>query len=113
MNTTRARLGDERFAGAWASGWALSLPAVVDEAERLAVGQPVQEPVDSPARRGLTRRERDVLRLLIEGRSDRDIAAALFIGRRTVESHVASILNKLGLESRAAVAAYAVQHGLV
>jgi len=62
---------------------------------------------------GLTRRELDVLRLLVEGHADREIAAALFIGRRTVETHVAGILNKLGLDSRTAVATYAVRHDLV
>jgi DNA-binding NarL/FixJ family response regulator len=52
------------------------------------------------------------VRLLVDGHSDREIAAALCIVRRTAETHVAGILNKLGLDSRTAVAAYAVRHGL-
>jgi DNA-binding NarL/FixJ family response regulator len=53
---------------------------------------------------GLTQRERDVLRLLAEGLSDRDIGAALTISTRTVESHVSNILHKLGARNRAEAA---------
>ncbi|HZL07145.1 MAG TPA: response regulator transcription factor [Coriobacteriia bacterium] len=48
----------------------------------------------------LTNRERDVLRLLNDGLSDRDIATALTISRRTAESHVSSILRKLEVRNR-------------
>ena len=61
----------------------------------------------------LTARERDVLRLLADGRSDPEIAAALFVSRRTVASHVASVFRKLGVHSRAAASATAVRAGLV
>jgi DNA-binding NarL/FixJ family response regulator len=53
-----------------------------------------------------------VLCHLVEGRSDREVAEALFISRRTAAGHVASILSKLELPSRAAAAAFAVRHGL-
>jgi len=52
----------------------------------------------------LTTRERDILRLLADGLSDRDIATALTISRRTVESHVSSILRKLDVRNRAEAA---------
>jgi DNA-binding CsgD family transcriptional regulator len=61
---------------------------------------------------GLTAREVEVLRLIAAGRSDREIAEALGISERTAQNHVLHIRNKLGLESRAAAAAYAVRHGL-
>jgi DNA-binding CsgD family transcriptional regulator len=61
----------------------------------------------------LTLREREILRLLAEGRTNQAIADTLYISLRTVQTHVANILAKLGLSSRAAVAAYAVRHGLV
>jgi DNA-binding NarL/FixJ family response regulator len=54
-----------------------------------------------------------VLRLVVEGKSDREIAAALFLSRRTVESHVLHILTKLNADSRTGAAIHAVRHGLV
>ena len=62
---------------------------------------------------GLTPRELDVLRLLVEGRSDREIGEALFIGTRTVQTHVANVFAKLGVNARAEAAAVAVRRGLV
>jgi DNA-binding NarL/FixJ family response regulator len=63
---------------------------------------------DAPAGDGdlerLTTRERDILRLLADGLSDSDIATALTISRRTVESHVSSILRKLDVRNRAEAA---------
>ena len=61
---------------------------------------------------GLTVREGEVLRLLAQGLSDRDIAAALFISPRTASAHVSHLLAKLGVDSRSAAAAFAVRHGL-
>lgn len=62
---------------------------------------------------GLTAREREVMRYLSQGKSNREIAEALFLSERTVENHVANILNKLGLDSRAQAAVWAVEKGLI
>jgi DNA-binding NarL/FixJ family response regulator len=70
-------------------------------------------PAQAETSSGLTLRELDVLRLLVEGRSDREIGEALFIGTRTVQTHVANLFAKLGVNARAEAAAVAVRRGLV
>lgn len=66
-----------------------------------------------PPHAALTERERSVLRELASGRSNKEIATSLTISTTTVKGHVASILNKLGVEDRTQAAIYAVKHGLV
>jgi DNA-binding NarL/FixJ family response regulator len=61
----------------------------------------------------LTDRETEVLRLLAEGRSNKEIARNLQIGEKTVKTHVSNILSKLGVQSRTQAALYAVHVGLV
>jgi DNA-binding CsgD family transcriptional regulator len=61
---------------------------------------------------GLTPREVEVLHLLVDGKSDREIATVLRVSRHTAANHVGSILGKLGVPSRAAAAAWAVRHSL-
>jgi DNA-binding CsgD family transcriptional regulator len=62
---------------------------------------------------GLTRRELQVLRLVAEGKTNRDVASELGISEKTVARHVSNIFVKLGLSSRAAATAYAYRHDLV
>lgn len=70
--------------------------------------------VQEPARRfGLTRRELEVLRLLVDGRTNRQIAGELFISEKTAGHHVSSILGKLDVAGRAEAAAVAHRVGLV
>jgi DNA-binding NarL/FixJ family response regulator len=61
---------------------------------------------------GLTRRELEVLRLIAAGRSNRQVAAALYLSPRTVERHVANIYLKIGAHSKAEATAYALSHRL-
>jgi LuxR family transcriptional regulator, maltose regulon positive regulatory protein len=61
----------------------------------------------------VTRRERDVLRLLAEGLTNREIAERLVVSEHTVHRHVTNILRKLGLSSRTGAAAHAVRCGLL
>jgi DNA-binding CsgD family transcriptional regulator len=77
----------------------------VKRVERLA-GRPVGRPG------GLSEREVEVLRLVAGGDTNRAIASALGISERTVDRHVANIFTKLGVSSRAAATAFAVEHDL-
>lgn len=61
----------------------------------------------------LTDREIEVLRLLAQGKANKEIAASLFIGETTVKTHVSNILLKLGVPSRTQAALYAMRVGLV
>jgi DNA-binding CsgD family transcriptional regulator len=61
---------------------------------------------------GLTPREREVARLVSQGKSNREIAEGLVLSERTVENHVGNILTKLGFDSRAQIAVWAVEKGL-
>jgi predicted ATPase/DNA-binding CsgD family transcriptional regulator len=116
-SAARAKLGSAGFARAWAEGQEMSLDKIVAE----ALAEPVQaqsddqsrKPLDAAAKAGLTPRERDVLHLLVEGRTDKEIADTLFIGPRTVQTHVANLFVKLGVNARAEAAAVAVRRGLV
>jgi HD-GYP domain-containing protein (c-di-GMP phosphodiesterase class II) len=62
---------------------------------------------------GLSAREVDVLRLLVRGLSNKQIAAQLFVSARTVGSHIEHIYAKIGVSSRGPAAMYAMRHGLV
>jgi DNA-binding NarL/FixJ family response regulator len=77
-------------------------------AERLM--QEVKAP-ENPEK--LTEREIEVLRMIAEGKSNKEIAANLYIGETTVKTHVSNILMKLGVPSRTQAALYAVRIGLV
>jgi ATP/maltotriose-dependent transcriptional regulator MalT len=61
---------------------------------------------------GITEREAEVLRLVASGRSNREIAAMLFLSERTVARHLSNIFSKIGVSSRAAATAYAFEQGL-
>jgi DNA-binding CsgD family transcriptional regulator len=61
---------------------------------------------------GLTPREREIAAFVARGCSNREIAEALVLGDRTIETHVSNILAKLGFTSRVQIAAWAVEHGL-
>jgi DNA-binding NarL/FixJ family response regulator len=69
-------------------------------------------PATSSSLDDLSQREVEVLRLLAAGRSNRDIADALYISLNTVATHVHNILTKTGTANRTEAAAYAMRHGL-
>ncbi|GGO13713.1 DNA-binding response regulator [Microbispora rosea subsp. aerata] len=67
---------------------------------------------EQEAASALTDREREVLRLLAAGRSNREIARELVVAEKTVKTHVSNVLMKLGVQDRTQAALYAVRNGL-
>src|SRR5262249_48823775 len=118
LTAVRGRLAERAFAAAWEAGLSQPLERVIAEARDLlgsiAQSRPGadEEPSGGLAEPSLTPREREVLRLLAEGRSNQEIADALAISLLTAKTHVARVLAKLGVPSRSAAAAYALRHGL-
>jgi DNA-binding NarL/FixJ family response regulator len=95
----------------------LDLAAAV---KRVAAGETVVDPaLDRPAapkgerNHGLTVRELEVLRLICDGMSNREIAATLNLSANTVSVHRTNIMNALGVHKAAELVVYALQHGLV
>ncbi len=115
VELVRTKLGEESFLEAWNAGRAAPLEYIVAEAVNDHTDQ-VEYSTESkevPRPHDLTRRELEVLALVREGRSNREIAEQLFIGERTAQTHVQHILDKLDVNTRAAAAALAVEQGLI
>jgi predicted ATPase/DNA-binding CsgD family transcriptional regulator len=96
IEVSRAALGGDDFATCWQRGRTLPAERIV----ALALDMPDSSPPSTHAL--LTPREIEVARLLAQGMTDPEIAAALFISVRTVENHVAHMLAKLGVHTRTA-----------
>jgi DNA-binding CsgD family transcriptional regulator len=106
VSAVRAALGEHDFDEAWAEGAALSTEEAITYAQR---GRGVRKrPATGWA--SLTPTEHDVVRLVGEGLTNKDIAARLFVSPRTVESHLGHAYTKLGLSSRVQLAQEAVRH---
>jgi DNA-binding CsgD family transcriptional regulator len=109
----RRALGNDAYEREESAGRRLSNSELAGEIERLAAGAtaPARPAIirDDPR---LTDREVEVLRLLADGLTNREIADKLFVSLRTVATHVDHILGKLEVRSRTAAVAYAVRHGL-
>ncbi len=89
--------------------------AMLDPSVTQRVFQEVRRAVkeeEASAFANLSQQERHVLLLVSEGKTNREIAKALFLGEGTVRNYVSSILSKLGVSNRAEAAAYAVEHNL-
>lgn len=94
-------------------GHALLSPEVTTRVIAEMTGRAGSEPVDAPALRHLTEREREVLVLLGEGLSNAEIAARLVVGEATVKTHVSNCLTKLHLRDRVQAVVLAHRAGLV
>jgi DNA-binding NarL/FixJ family response regulator len=109
----RTELGDSAFADAWTAGRDMQLQTAVEFA--LERDRPAHQSSASATQHAdpLTKREREVATLLVRGLTNRQIASELVISEGTARIHVEHILAKLGFRSRAQVAAWAVEHGLL
>ena len=106
-DATRAEIG--RAVLAAAAGQAVLDPAVQQRLLSAAVRAPASQPDHDPDE--LTPRESDVLRLIAEGKSNREIARVLFVSEATVKTHVNRIFAKTGSRDRSQAIRYAYTHG--
>jgi len=111
-DATRAEIG--RAVLAAAAGQAVLDPAVQQRLLSAAVRAPAAVPAGpAPGDDDLTPREAEVLRLIAAGKSNREIARALFVSEATVKTHVNRIFAKTGSRDRGQAVHYAYQHGYV
>jgi predicted ATPase/DNA-binding CsgD family transcriptional regulator len=104
-DAARLVIGDRAFDTAYALGLGMTRDEVVDYAREVEISQPRPTTTEQSRQAGpLSRREMEVASLVAEGATNAQVAGSLFISERTVESHLASIFNKLGVDSRLQVA---------
>ncbi len=94
----------------WAEGEAMPLDEVINEV--LVESGKEQMPNEQEKFGGLTERERQVARLIAQGKSNREIAEAMTVGVKTVETYITRILNKLGFDSRVQIATWVIEKDL-
>ncbi len=116
LAAVKEQLGPDTFAAAWSAGSVMSPSealASINEVLAAAQASPAPAPASEADSAGLTERELEVLRLLVEGLPDREIAERLFISPRTAMRHVANILGKFDAHSRTAAVSIALRRGLI
>ena len=114
LATIREHMPAGDFAQAYAAGRELDSTRIAQELDIIRASLDAPSTNSDPANsHNLTQRERQVLILLAEGKTNRAIADHLSLSERTIESHVLNLRNKLGLDSRTAAATYAVCHNLI
>jgi non-specific serine/threonine protein kinase len=114
-----AALGNEAYTGAFAAGQALPFADALTNAVAVHLPESPNTQDPSPCHHEreshpvLTQREHEILSLLCQRQTNAEMAAALFLSPRTVETHVAHVMAKLGATNRREAAAQAVRGGLV
>jgi predicted ATPase/class 3 adenylate cyclase/DNA-binding CsgD family transcriptional regulator len=121
ITAARTLLSEQAFAAAWAEGGNMTLEQALVTARQVAVSIPAYSQYTTtaatkPSRSypaGLTIREVEVLRLVAQGMTNEQVAEQLVVSPRTVSTHLTSIYNKLGVNSRSAATRFAVEHQLI
>jgi len=113
VDAARTALGERAFQQAWSTGDRMTISEAIAFANQLSLKAvsttPAMESISDDTS-VLTPREREVLQLVIDGRTDREIANALSISVGTASRHVANILHKLDVPTRSAAAAWYIRH---
>jgi DNA-binding CsgD family transcriptional regulator len=111
LSMIRQALGPDRARAAEDRGAAMSLDTAAEYALMLTAPGPEQPP--APGAGKLSARERELVKLVAQGRTDADIAGQLYISIRTVRSHLDRIRDKTGCRRRADLTRLALSEGLV
>jgi DNA-binding NarL/FixJ family response regulator len=114
VSRVKSHLGEDAFTTDWAAGCDLPIDSAVDLALQVTLtdgATPQAAPVDESSL--LSPRQRRVAQLIANGSSNRDIADALVLSIKTVETHIQHIFAKLNVKSRAEIAVWASRHGLL
>lgn len=116
LTALRAVMAEDTYAAAWPAGRTMALDEAIALASDVlativaADSFPIASPV--AAQHGLSPREFEVLRLIAAGRSNREMADALYLSQRTVERHIANLYLKIDAHNRVEATAYARRHQL-
>jgi predicted ATPase/DNA-binding CsgD family transcriptional regulator/transcriptional regulator with XRE-family HTH domain len=117
IGATRAALGAAAFEVAWARGQTMDIVQAIAHVQSIELPLQSSDDMTGPTRleqqaRLLTAREREIVALLGRSRTNRQIAEELVTSERTIETHTRNIRDKLGLETRAQLIAWAVEQRL-
>jgi DNA-binding NarL/FixJ family response regulator len=111
LSLIHTSLAETQFQAEEVAGRILSLEQAVEYAQNVAL-KAVKAQKSRTKLDDLTGREREVVALIAQGKSNGEIADELVVSKRTVESHIASILSKLELTNRAQIVRWAIETGL-
>jgi DNA-binding CsgD family transcriptional regulator len=113
VDNARHKIGPTRAAAIWAEGRSMALAEVVALClSDCAEDSSLLTSARNTQRAGLTERELEVLQLIANGKSNREIASVLVLSTRTVERHIENLYAKIGANGRAGATAYAVRQRL-
>jgi non-specific serine/threonine protein kinase len=111
MDVTREGLSEKEFTDLWERGHAMTMEQVIDFVlHETEASTPAQ--IEKEQFGGLTARERETAILIAEGKSNREVAEAMTISLKTVESYITRIRRKLGFDSRVQIATWVIDKNL-